>query len=76
VVNYIDENAIALSIAMVAKVGKGEKQLVFDEAIIFNGDQTNEKSMLIVKENKEKAKKAGKKYTGKMAVVVTTVAMI
>ena len=64
VVNYIDENAIALSIAMVAKVGKGEKQLVFDEAIIFNGDQTNEKSMLIVKENKEKAKKAGKKYTG------------
>src|SRR5574344_761163 len=70
VVNYIDENAIALSIAMVAKVGKGEKQLVFDEAIIFNGDQTNEKSMLIVKENKEKAKKAGKKYTGKMAVVV------
>jgi len=70
VVNYIDENAIALSIAMIAKVGKGEKELVFDQAIIFNGDQTNEKSMLIVKENKEKAKKAGKKYTGKMAVVV------
>lgn len=70
VVSYVDENAIALSIAMVAKVGKGETKLVFDQAIIFNGDQTNEKSVLIVKENKEKAKKAGKKYTGKMAVVI------
>lgn len=70
VITYIDDNAIALSIAMVETVGKNEKNLVFEEVIIFNGDQTNEKSKEIAKEEKQKEKALGKKYSGKMAVVV------
>lgn len=69
-VTYVGENAIALSIAMVQTVGKGEKQLVFEQVTIFNGDQTNEKSKMIAKEEKEKQVKAGKKYNGRMAVVI------
>ena len=70
VVTYVGEQAIALNIGISVTMGKEKKTIVTDRVIVFNGDQTNEKSKDIAKEEKMRQKASGKKYSGKMAIVI------
>lgn len=70
VITYVGEKAIALNIGLSVTVGKESKTFVTDRVIIFNGDQTNEKSKEIAKEEKIRQKASGKKYAGKMAIII------
>lgn len=70
VVTYVGEKAIALNVGISVAVGKEKKTFITDRIIVFNGDQTNEKSKEIAKEEKIRQKAQGKKYSGKMAIVI------
>ncbi len=70
VITYVGEQAIALNIGIAVTVGKETKTFITDRVIVFNGDQTNEKSKEIAKEEKMKQKASGKKYSGKMAIII------
>ena len=76
VVEYVDDKAVSLGVGIAYKVNKKTDNYVTDEIIIFNGDQTNEKSKEIAKEEAKReateAKKLGKvkRFKGKMAVII------
>ena len=70
VITYVGEKAIALNVGISVTVGKEQKTIVTDRIIVFNGDQTNEKSKEIAKEEKIRQKAQGKKYSGRMAIII------
>lgn len=73
VVEYLDDKAVAIGVALAYKANKQTQNFVTDEIIIFNGDQTAEKSKEIAKEEaKKEAKQSGKakRFKGKLAVIV------
>ena len=68
-VTYVGDDAIKISVGIKAKLGeKDEVTCVTDEIIVFNGDQTTEKSKEIEKEQVKSM--TGKKLKGKMAIVI------